>query len=275
MTVKALPDVKSYLSVHLYLQDMYAYRKSTLDSFSYETWAYDLNVPSKSSLRFAVLGKRKISESLAEAFCQNLNLPGDDKTYFILLVHYTQATSAERKRAYGQLLTQTLRRQLNIQELEPMQELLFDPAVMALRDLLSFDDLLKTPDNLAKLLNMRVEIICDFLSRLEKLDLAEQSEEQWSAKQESVRVETTPNSEAILQYHKLSLQRAIAAQTTMTPDERHYNGMSMAMTPDEHQEYITEINNFLSQLFNKYNNNQFSGRRLYQVNLNLIPWTIS
>ncbi len=60
------PDVKSYLSVFFISSRLLHLQKNTDKDFSYEVWARVLGISSKSYLRFSTLGKRRISEDLAQ-----------------------------------------------------------------------------------------------------------------------------------------------------------------------------------------------------------------
>jgi hypothetical protein len=57
MSIKELqkPFPSSYLNIHLYLQDYYAYRKAITAGFSYEIWSRELQIKSRSYLIMVVV----------------------------------------------------------------------------------------------------------------------------------------------------------------------------------------------------------------------------
>lgn len=52
------PNIFEYLDIISYLSDYYMYRKSIHSGFSYESWAAELELKSRSFLRMMVLGKK-------------------------------------------------------------------------------------------------------------------------------------------------------------------------------------------------------------------------
>lgn len=116
MVDKVAPLLYEYLNANLYLQDFYQFKKSTKRNFSYETWAQALGVPSKSFLRFAVIGERSISEKLAYHIASYIGFNEAEKEYFFFLVLYTQSSETEAKRIYGKRLTEILNVQIGAKE---------------------------------------------------------------------------------------------------------------------------------------------------------------
>ncbi len=144
------PNVRSYLDANQFLQDVYRYRKSAKEKFSYEIWAQEMGLTSKSYLRFAILGQRRISPELTQKVSKFLQLEGVEEEYFTLLVLYTQTEQKEQKVLLGHRLTQLLRNDQAMTEVSPSAGILSDPLKIAVRNLLSFSDIPRTADFFCK-----------------------------------------------------------------------------------------------------------------------------
>ena len=78
------PIVYEYLSLQLYLQNYYQYRKYENKRFSYETWLMEMGLSvNRSFIRLVVLGKKKAPASFVEAFCKQCFESKKEIEYFI------------------------------------------------------------------------------------------------------------------------------------------------------------------------------------------------
>src|SRR5437868_6446470 len=109
LSVRQNPDVFAYLDVLSYLQDYYAFRKSTDKDFSYEKWSDELGFNSRSFLRMIVIGKKKVTPKFIESFSEKRFSSKAETDYFEYLVKYTQSKTAKDRQAYGQKLIQLLK----------------------------------------------------------------------------------------------------------------------------------------------------------------------
>lgn len=265
------PDVRSYLDILQFLQDYYKFEKERR-IFSYEIWARALSVTSKSYLRFAIVGKRKISEQLAQKMCDYFKFENTDREYFILLILYSQCKQPSQKSIYGSKLTHLLRQSSRAKEVSMPEDVLANPLCIVLRDLLSFQNLSKTPESLGKILGASEAETLRLLELLQTAKLAVHENGQWKASDDFIRVSAKPNNAALLNYHRACLEKAIAAQT-LPADQRNYRALNLAFTTDEYQEYLKDLNNFAAQIFTKYESKDLTDRRIYQIHFNLFPWT--
>lgn len=272
MDGKPHPVVSSYLNVHLYLQDVYRFRKLNEKYFSYEHWSQELGLTSKSYLRFAILGKRRISDSLAQKFCDSLKLSEPEKEYFCILILYTQTSQPEQKRRYGKKLTQLLRESLPMAEVEPVESLMANPLYLMIRNFLSFPDAFKSTAFLAKTFGIEVSATESILERLSAAGFIQFKNDEWCAVHEDIKIADKPKNETLLEYHRLSLARAIQAQQ-MPFDERHYRSLGLVLSRKEYADYLNELDGFAKKIYAKYNQNTITSRRVYQINFNAFPWT--
>lgn len=273
METRSAPSINEYLNVNLYLEDYYHYRKSLPEGFSYESWAQALGVSSKSFLRFAILGKRTISEELAHKLALFIGLNDKETDYFYLLVLYTQASQAEVKRTYEKKLIQILRGEIDWEYVKPAANILEKPLYFAVRNILVFEGSPRNPEGLADLLGVSSAEVLSLLQGLEEQGFVMKSEEgEWISCQNLICVNQGSDNQAQLSYHKRSLERAIEAQT-LPAETRHYLSLSVPLTEEEYKDCIHEVDQFFNGLYGKYAKENVLGSRFYQMNFNLIPWT--
>jgi uncharacterized protein (TIGR02147 family) len=267
------PQVRSYLDAYQFLQDVYQHRKSLSTAekkFSYEVWAQQMGLTSKSYLRFAVLGQRGISPELTQKISDNLGFEGLDKEYFSLLVLYTQTRQREQRALLGRRLTKLLRSESTMTEIRPTG-ILSDPLTIAVRNLLSFNDIPRTEEFLHKQLEINPGELAQILEKLRSENLIEKQGAEWVATSEDIKVSDKDHSETLL-YHKNCLLKAIEAQAK-SPQERHFRSVGLAMTGEEYQRYLEQLDQFIKTVFADFNGDRFGQKRLYQLNFNLFPWT--
>lgn len=272
MKVALSVPVQSFLDVYLYLQEVYRVRKAQEERFSYETWAKELGIASKSYLRFATLGKRKISPELTLKFCENIGFGKADREYFTLLVLYTQCEEAQQKRILGEKLTSSLKRNVQFETELVCDELIANPLFMILRNYLSFSDAQRSKQDLIKIFGISEEELDFGLNALQIAGAIDFQNGQWTSTHNWVKVAAKPGNEALTSYHNLSLQKAIAAQN-LDPATRSYRSLSMALSKTEYLELLADLNEFAANVCGNYDANSVAERRIYQLNFNLIPWT--
>lgn len=268
---KCIPNVKEYLDVHQYLQDAYASLKNANPRFSYMTWARGMGLQTKSYLRFAVVGQRGISPEMAQKMSEYFQFDGIDKEYFTLLVLYTQCEQKDQKKILGSRLLQLLKQDVQMAEADISQGVLAKPLAITIRTILSYSDISRTPQYLAKLLNITVEEVVGHLGLLEAEGLVARDKDEWSATTASLKMSDRSAGET-LHYHKQCLLKAIEAQ--MAPSYlRHFRSLGLALSEEDYQSYLQNLDQFVKATFAKYDGDALLSKRIYQINFNLFPWT--
>lgn len=271
MDRKALPKVQNYLDAREYLQDIYAHYKTENPKFSYSSWARDMGLQSKSYLRFAVLGERGLSPELVQRISEFLKLDRIETEYFTLLTIYTQCDQPEQKKVLARKLTHYLRDEIKMDEVRPVQGVLANPLAITIRNILSFSDIPRTTEFLMSLLAISEEEMTTALMALQGENLITFDGKSWTATQNSIKVSNQTNGET-LEYHKQCLLKAIEAQAKPA-DERHFRSVGLAMSKEEYQNYLQDLDQFVKSTFGKYNQEELINRRVYQINFNLFAWT--
>lgn len=265
------PDVRSYLDASQFLRDFYAYKKKCDPKFSYDLWAKEMGLQSKSYLRFAVLGQRGISSVLTQRLSKYLNFDLIASEYFSILVLYSQCPDADQKALLGRRLTQLLRQDWPLVEDVIPTSVMASPMAITIRNILSYVDIPRTENFLSQLLGIELAEVESLLLLLQKENLVERRDDEWIATHESIRVTDKTRGET-LQYHKRSLLRAIDCQS-LPVETRHFRSVGLAMTEDEYKTYLDELDQFVRKTFSRYDSNHLREKRVYQMNFNLVPWT--
>jgi uncharacterized protein (TIGR02147 family) len=273
----AQPALKNYLSVTEYLQDYYHHRKSQNPGFSYEAWAAELGFKSRSFLKMIVDRKRNITSAVAETLAAAMELDPSERSYFQLLVNYSQAEEPAQKELFMEKIFEQLGQAQERQEILHYQEFLSSKELPKLLVLLSFKDLDKTPTGLAEFLRRPEADIVQSLARLQAMGLAHEVPEgslrtEWQATKKSFKVPKNFGCLALENYHNHCLQEAIQAQK-LAPHLRRYRSLLLPLSAEDYTKLLGDIESLVAKTVAKYDSDSLVQKRLYKMNLNLIPVT--
>lgn len=262
------PDLKTYLNIHHYLEDLYKHRKSTETDFSYELWAIELNIENRNYLRQLVVGRRSLKEPLARQMCERLNFKGIEAEYFMTLIYYSNAKSQSERNIHGIRLTQILRQEAPKDHVKMYQEFVSNPLYPKIQTVLSFKDIAKVTNSIAKVLNITEGQAEEALQFLESIGLAEKnSDHSWTALNRSFTIEDDIGNSSLLSYHEKSLQEAIRA-TALPKNERRYHSIIVPLSQDDFDSFNEDLRRFALEMRSKYDSDNLNGKKLFQANLN-------
>ncbi|MDG0816319.1 TIGR02147 family protein [Bdellovibrio svalbardensis] len=262
------PQLKDYLDVSHYLKDLYGYRKATEDGFSYESWAQEVGFQHRSFLRQVVIGRRALTDATAKQLGERLFFTKPEQEHFQTLARYSKCRTKQERDVYGQRLMQILKDNYYQTEVEVSEDFLGSPMVPRLQVLLSLGDKSRSIKDLSQALQADPLEIEKGLLVLLRLNLVELDGDNYKATVNSFKVPAELGSEVLLDYHKKILQDAIAARN-LPHDQRRYKSLLMAMSPEEFEQFLNNMNAFAKEQLQKFDNPSVEGRRLFQVNLNL------
>lgn len=265
------PILMKYLHALDYLRDLYQYRKSRDEGFSYQAWAEELGFKNRSFLRLIIMGQRPITGRSRDLLAAGLKLRGLERDYFETLISYGQSKTPEKKNALQAKLLTILRGYHDQTEVADAAELLANPHMPTLQVLLSFKDVLKTPEALAPLFSVSPETVGEWLETLQRLKLAEKSESgEWGSSHQILKVPDSLGHLPLQRYNSETLQKAAQA-VHLPPETRRFRTLMMALSEADYQGFLTELNDFAVRLLNRYNHSELSERRLYQFTSALFP----
>jgi uncharacterized protein (TIGR02147 family) len=268
------PQVKNYLDCFQFLQDIYRYHKTVSRDFSYQLWSHQLNIKSKSYLRFATLGRRKISETLCSKFIFWFDFNDSDKQYFTLLVQYTQATNPESKNMFSKQLLELIRLDTNYYNITKSSPVIDDPILFHIRDLISCTDVPQTTETLSAIFNRNISEMSQYLEQLKINNfILKNSDGFWMSTDESIKIVDHPKNKNLFTYHKKSLTSAIE-QIENINALRKFRSLNFLLSESEFNEMNQKAYDFLTTLFNEYSQNSVAkGKKIYQLNYNISPRT--
>jgi len=266
------PDLQSYLDVRQYLQEYYEWRKEEFTGFSYASWAKELGFQSRTFLRLVVVGKRNITERSIPKFQKSLKLTQKEQSYFLNLVRFSQAPTAERREYYAKFLQKKISGTSSTIIADHYQFLSSStgPKLMAL---LTMKDVPWTKERIHSHLGVPMRVLSTWLLTLERLGLAQQIKEtesvRWIATISRFKVPEKIGDLALKSFHRKSLEHAITAIDEES--DRRYRALYVPLSKDEFNEIQETVQQFIDDILDKYLTDEGQNRRLYQMNLNLIP----
>ena len=266
------PVVFEYLDATYFLSDYYKYRKSLSKKFSYEIWADELSIPSRSFLRLVVLGKKKISDNYIIKLSDHLFSDKNQRDYFFHLVKYTQKTSSQERQIHSQKMISLIKSQRKELIVKNPSEFLSSPNLPRLLVLLTFKDIHPVVSTYARLMSLPPEQIERYLRVLERNQLARSEiidgETHWFCISEFFSVPDEAGSEFLIHFHRASLQEAMAA-FNQPKTQRRYESLILPLNTTEYNQFNEDFANFLSEQRTKFSANHLVGRGLYQMNYNI------
>lgn len=267
------PDITTYTDAQQFLQDYYFYRKTLDEKFSYKNWAEEIGIKNRSFLRLMTTGQRSISEATLQQMVGRMGLDNLGQQYFTHLVRKSNARNEKERARYDAALKNLVRLHQNRIEITDTLSFLESPEIPALQVLLTYTDIHRSAASLAVLLERSETQVSQWLNTLRNLGLAEETDDgQWQTYTQSYHIKDQPGDESLKRYHKKILQHAIQALET-DKDSRRYRTLMMPLDPDQFQEVWSAVNEFAVHQLEKYNGQEFSARRLYQMNVSLVPMT--
>lgn len=276
---KAKPVLWDHVEVISYLRAYYDYRKQQSADFSYAIWASELQIKSRSFLRLLLTEKRSLTEDMAANFTHALKLNQKEIRYFNHLVALARTTKIESQELHGRELLR-LRQKFALKGHELVEvneadlfEFLSSYQMPRLQVLLSLNDIDKSAANFAKLLSMTEDKVAELLTTLKNLGLAKQNEQgQWEANEAKLATPDALGNIALQSFHKKSLEEAV--QAISSPKEtRRYQSLVMALTQEQFEELHKDLRLYLAQTLKNYDSNSGKNKKVYQINLNMIPVT--
>ncbi|AHZ85744.1 DUF4423 domain-containing protein [Bdellovibrio bacteriovorus] len=263
------PQLKDYLNVTFFLKDIYAFRKAHEDSFSYESWAFELGFEHRSFLRQVVIGRRALTDTTAAQISQRMFFTEAEREHFMVLYRYSRSRTQPERDLFGKRLMQILKDNYYQTEVEVSEDFLRSPLFPRMQVLLSLGDKAKTVEEMARLLQADVLEVEKGIVILTRLNLAEQVGAGYRATVSSFKVPSSLGNEVLLNYHKNNLQEAISA-TNLPGHLRRYKSLILAMSQEEFEQFLKNMDAFVKEQLHRFDtSNETESRRLFQVNMNL------
>lgn len=271
-TVPTKIDIRQFLHLTEYLKELYKHYKSLNSGFTYEAWSADIGYKSRGFMKLITSGKRKPTTDFVENFAQKTNLSHFEKSYLFLIAKYEIAEKSTDRDLYLDKIF-ALRGEFKDQAfIESHEEFLKSVHTPKIQVLLSFVDIEKSVENLSQILSITPEESRESLNVLAKLGLAQQDSKTslWKATEKSYKVVPKMGNEALIHYHNMSMHEAMSAQK-LPSDIRKLRSTLLPLNHSEFEQLMADIEQLISKSVAKYDRDDFQGRSLYKMNVQLFP----
>lgn len=271
------PTVGDFVDAVSFLQAYYDYRKKLKDGFSYGLWAQELGLKSRSFLRLVLVRQRNLTTDVTDLISKSLRLSAAESKYFTALSALSRAKTLNEKESYSAELSKLHKkfalRNHGILEISKQDifEFLSSYKMPRLQVLLTLNDIEKSPQNFAKLLGTSEAEIIQHLEQLKILGFAEELEpNQWVARESQISTPDVLGNIALQSFHRKSLEEAARA-IDLPKQTRKFQSMVIPLTEDQFEILHAKMRLFLEETLEKMESQDGLNKRIYQINLNIIP----
>ncbi|QLY25837.1 TIGR02147 family protein [Bdellovibrio sp. KM01] len=266
------PNIFDHIDIGTYLQAHYQFRKKNTKGFSYESWANDLDIKSRSLLRMMVTGKRSVTRNFAQIIEKSLELNSQERKYYFLLVEYCRAESEEQRNSLWKKMVVLMDSHLPAEHISHAG-FISSHLLPKIQTLLTFEDLLKTSENIAEVLGAPVQQVENCLLQLQELSLVSRSESnplEWVTDIKRFKVPDSIQHESLKNYYIKAFQDSIDA-IQLPPETRKFRSLLIPLNKKEYAEVLEKLEDAFREILHQYKSETLEGRRVYQLNTSLFP----
>jgi len=259
-----------YMSVQLFLQDVYRMQKQMSPRFSYSSWATQLGFKNKTILRLIIQNKRSITQKSLVAFKKFFNFNNLESEYFENLIAYSQAKSDLQKKIYGSALIKLQRQNMEQIQLFAESGILSDVYSPIVFTILSSSPEPMTLEHLKKYCSLDDQRIKTILIKLIEYKLVIKIENAYSTIVDTFNVPDQYAHPQLQNYYEYWLKKSTEA-IKLPYDSRRFRSLQIALTQDEFNEIVKKTNDFALTLLSMTQNNSIENRKVYLMNTALFP----
>lgn len=269
-------NVFSYLDARRYLGDYYAFKKARSSGFSYRAFSRKAGIKSPNYLKLVVDGQRNLTPKMAHRFGVACALEGNQLSYFLDLVAFTQAKSTDEKAArYERLIQFREHREIHRMDIASgkYHAKWYIPAIRELAFRADFE-----PDAASIARRMLPEITeaeareaLEVLQALELLVL-----EDGRLRPTDTLVTTGPEVKGLhyRQYHRVMMSRASVALEELDREHRDISSVTVCLGEDGIRRMKERIQAFRRELL-QLSASEGDPQQVIQVNVQMFPLTRS
>lgn len=271
-------EITNYTDYAPYVADLVRHKREA-GGFSYRIFCRKSGFRSPTYLKWVIDGIRSISPRSAHKFAAGLSLDRQETQYFILMVHYKEATDPQTKRSfYEQMLAWRQRRAGSLTK--DAYEYLSHWYYVAMRELIATPDFRDDPRWIRDRLGGELSLweIKNGLETLQRLNLiCKAPNGRWQQTTRDLITEDEVLSLAAYNYHSEMLQQAQKALSTLPPESRDYESVVALIDPQTLADLKTKIQDFQKGIIEylqereRTNGRKHSSQDLYALNLQLLP----
>jgi len=273
----AAPVIYAYLDYRHYLNDCFASLKAKDPSLSFRSFARMAGSSSPNFLQLIRDRKLNIGIAGVHALSKTMGLSAKERKYFEYLAAFDHAKTHEEKDRYFRLILQS-REYTAIRSLDKKQYDLFSHwYIPVIRELLVLPSLGGDPARIGAAIippvsPAKVRKAIDLLVALGLI--VPTPEGAWAQASGAVSTPSEVLSLAVTSYHKKVIGLAGEAIELFSADERDIRSVTIGVSRDGYDEVKKRMEAFWKELL-AFSETQKAGDRVYQVNLQVFPMSIS
>ncbi len=264
--------IYKYNDYRRFLADYYNEKKKTSRAFSYRSFAAKADIKSPVFLKEVINGNRNLTPQTIEKFIVALGLENRESIFFRTLVRFNQAKTADEKQEFYAVLL-SMNDYVQEHRLTADQyryfETWYTPVIRELITLAPFDgDFSKIG---AKVIPAISAVqVREAVKLLEKIGLLEKTDFGYVQTEQSITGGTDLMNLIRRKHNSSMIERAVHANTTISPEERYVSGITMGVSKSCYDSLVAEIQQFRERVKTIVSGDRGSDR-VYQFNVQLFP----
>jgi len=269
-------SVFKYRDYRQYLNDVLMAKKHLSNGSSLRVWSKRFGLGSPSYLTMILQNQRKLPSRAISLVIGALKLKASEGKFFETLVFFNHAKSVEERLIYEQRLRKLDTTQSFYSlDLEAFR-LVADPLHFILIEMLSLKDFSDDPVWISKRLNYaysKSQIESAF-ERLRKLSLIKSDGRGgWVRAQANVTTTNDTPNEALKQFHRVNIQKALVAMDEQPTLERDITSLTLTIKKEDVVEAKKLIKEFRHQFLSVLEAKVGDGDETYQLNIQFFKHT--
>lgn len=265
-----------FLCYRIYLKALYSKAKNNKKSYSVRKFSDELGFGVSTLLHQIMKGYRPLSERNGQKIAEALELNDYNTQYLLQLIGYVNASETHVKDRHFAKLVELKSKILPEQADKDLMHYFSEWHHPVIREMVTMADFDNNPEWItgklvAKITAQQATESMDLLQRLGFISL---DEETGKYKQTDSRLATSNRVRgmALLKYHQQMIDFGRLALTTIKGRRRNINTVTVCCNDDTVKKINTIINLMQTQILDLVDN-QGSGDQIYQVNVQMFPFT--
>ncbi len=246
------PNVYQYRDYRLLLRDLFEWRKSQADGYSFRRFSADAGLNSPNYLKLVIDGQRNLSLDKAVVFGKAFNLNSEETAFLGLLVRFGNARDSEEKSLLFELIENHTRAEGGLDNLDAYQAYFSHWAYPVIGLLLGMENASQDPKQLARMLKPAIpaDEVRKAFSVLETLGYTAKNEKgDWEVKTPSLETPLEIRNVWMRQYHTRVLERAIAALDEVEQEKRNVSTFAVSLPKSQIPEFMSHVHRLRRELF--------------------------
>lgn len=265
-------DIYKYTNYRSFLKEYYNFLKKENSAFSYRYFSMKCGYKSPNFLKMVIDGQRNLSEESVDKFSTFFKLQKKEKTYFKLLVDFSQTKSVDYKRE----VSKKIMAHTAFKKLHPLSQDYFEYCskwyFIAIRELLVIKGVKHDAETISALLYPKVskKDVEKAFNVLLNLGLIERKNNRFTQVNSLVTTGDEVSSAFISDYHRSMLELASDSIDNISRELRDVSSVVVSISHENISELKSLIQNFRKQVLDLSEQDE-NKEEVYQVGVQMFP----